>query len=323
GGHFSVTLPVKHRSEFTGGNISQYPGRLEAHGSQLVDANGEVVLLKGLMPPDPARLRSDGDFGQKLIAEMAGTGANVIRIPVHPENWVRDPDYLWRYLDPIVAWAGEADLYVIVDWHYIGNVASGAGPQMPDLEEKPMDLTLAFWRSTARYFRETPNVIFEIFNEPQSIAAAEWHSSATAIVRAIREQGADQLVIVGGLEYGKDLSWVLEHPIEDDNIAYASHVYPAHSHSSWPHWFGEVSGRYPVVITEWGFMDDNGDAAQSYLVGDPATYGDPFLSYLRDHQIGWVACWYDDQWLPAMFTDGRQGYTRYGEFVLQQLQEEK
>ncbi|MGE5462481.1 MAG: glycoside hydrolase family 5 protein, partial [Syntrophothermus sp.] len=206
GGHFSVTLPVKHRSEFTGGNISQYPGRLEAHGSQLVDANGEAVLLKGLMPPGPARLRSDGDFGQKLIAEMAGTGANVIRIPVHPENWVRDPDYLWRYLDPIVAWAGEADLYVIVDWHYIGNVATGAGQQMPDLEEKPMDLTLAFWRSTARYFRETPNVIFEIFNEPQSIAAAEWHSSATAIVRAIREQGADQLVIVGGLEYGKDLS---------------------------------------------------------------------------------------------------------------------
>jgi aryl-phospho-beta-D-glucosidase BglC (GH1 family) len=323
GGRFSITLPVEHKSVFAFDRTSQFPGRLYARGNRIVDANGRTVLLRGLMPPDPARLRLDGVFNQKFFAEMSTTGANVFRIPVHPENWVRDRDYLWRYLDPIVAWAGDSNIYVIIDWHYIGNVATGAGPEMPDIEPNPKDLTMEFWRSTAQYFRNVPNVIFEIFNEPQSIGAEEWHSNATDIIRAIREQGADQLVIVGGIDYGKDLSWVMDQPIPDENIAYASHIYPAHSSSSWGYWFGTVAEKYPVMITEWGFMEENGNSAQSYLAGDQITYGSPFLSYLSDRNIGWIACWYDDQWSPPMFTEGRKSYTRYGEFVMQQLKEEQ
>lgn len=323
GGRLSITLPVEHKAVFASDRTSQFPGRLYARGNRILDANGRTVLLKGLMPPDPARLRLDGVFDQKFFAGMATTGANVIRIPVHPQNWVQDQDYLWRYLDPIVAWAGDSNLYVIIDWHYIGNVATGAGPEMPDIDKNPKDLTLDFWRLTARYFRDVPNVIFEIFNEPQSIGAEEWHGNATQIMQAIREQGADQLVIVGGIDYGKDLSWVMDKPISDANIAYASHIYPAHPSSSWGRWFGTVAGKYPVVITEWGFMEKNGNSAQSYLVGDQTTYGDPFLSYLSNRNIGWVACWYDDQWFPPIFTEGRKGYTGYGEFVMRQLQEEQ
>ena len=318
GGHLTVTLPVEHKSRFSG-TPSQYPGRLSARGNQIVDTEGNVILLKGLMPPDPARLRAEGTFNRNFFTGMADTGANVIRIPVHPENWVRDPDYLWRYLDPIVTWAGESNLYVILDWHYIGNVATGAGPQMPDLDASPKELTLEFWRTTAGYFSQAPHVIFEIFNEPQSIRAADWQGSAEEIVQAIRGAGADQLVIVGGIDYGKDLSWVLEHPVRDANVAYASHIYPAHPRTSWQHWFGDVAEEYPVLITEWGFMSEAGDSSQAYLVGDPSTYGDPFLGYLSERNIGWVACWYDDKWLPPMFTENRKSYTQYGEFVLQQL----
>jgi aryl-phospho-beta-D-glucosidase BglC (GH1 family) len=321
GGHVSLLLPVEHKSEFSANTTSQFPDRLYARGNRLVDPAGSMILLEGLMPPDPAKLRQDGEFDQEYIAEMAGTGANVIRIPVHPENWVNDPDYLWRYLDPIVTWAGESNAYVIIDWHYIGNVATGAGPQMPDIDTNPKDLTLEFWQSTAYYFRNVPNVIFEIFNEPQSITAEEWRSNATEIIQEIRAQGADQLVIVGGIDYGKDLSWVLEHPIDDENVAYASHVYPAHPSSSWQHWFGRVAVKYPVLITEWGFMDDSETPSQAYLVGDEITYGNPFLTYLGKRNIGWVACWYDDEWAPPMFTEGGISYTGYGEFIIQRLNE--
>jgi hypothetical protein len=178
---------------------------------------------------------------------------------------------------------------------------------------------LEFWRLTAHYFRNAPNVIFEIFNEPQSIEPEEWRGNATQIIQAIRAQGADQLVIVGGIDYGKDLSWVMQHPIDDENIAYASHIYPAHPRSSWGHWFGTVAEKYPVVITEWGFMDDSKDPSQAYLVGDQIRYGDPFVTYLKEHNIGWVACWYDDEWAPPMFSEGRTSYTQYGEFIIQQL----
>lgn len=321
GGRFSFTPPVKHKAAFAAQDLSQFPGRLQARGNQIVDESGQAVVLRGLMPPDPARLRSDGDFNQAFFAGMAAAGADVIRIPVHPESWVDDPDYLWRYLDPVVTWAGESGQYVIIDWHFIGNVATGAGPQMPDLEADPLDLTLDFWRQTAGYFGEAPHVIFEIFNEPQSIGADEWQDSATEIVRAIRAEGAGQLVIVGGIDYGRDLSWVPGNPVEDGNVAYASHIYPAHPASGWGHWFGETAAQYPVLVTEWGFMEDNGDPAQSYLVGSQAGYGDPFLGFLRERGIGWAACWYDDEWLPPMFTKGREELTPYGRFVLEQLKE--
>jgi hypothetical protein len=210
-------------------------------------------------------------------------------------------------------------LYVIIDWHYIGNIVSGEGAQMPDIDEHAYDLTLEFWRITAHYFRSAPHVIFEVFNEPQGISARDWQSSASQIVQVIREQGADQMVIVGGIDHGKDLNWVLESPIQDHNVAYASHIYPVHSRASWQFYFGEVSEQHPVIMTEWGFIDESIDPSSAYLVGDVDTYGKPLLAYLDEHQAGWVACWYDDQWLPPMFQDGWQVYTDYGEFVLASL----
>jgi endoglucanase len=320
-GHLTITLPIKHTAAFVNGDVTSFPGKLQASGNQIINAEGNIVLLKGLMPPDPARLHSENKFSQDFFLGISETGANVIRIPVHPENWVKDKDYLWRYLDPIVTWAGDLNMYVIIDWHYIGNVATGAGPEMPDLAIKPKDLTLEFWQTTARYFCDVPNVIFEIFNEPQSIGAEEWQGNALEIIRAIRDQGASQLVIVGGIDYGKDLSWVMDHPIDDKNISYASHIYPVHASSQWTGLFGTVAGKYPVLITEWGFMDENRNTAQSYLAGDQTTYGEPFLGYLNARNIGWVACWYDDQWEPAMFTENWMSYTRYGEFVIQQLKQ--
>jgi endoglucanase len=43
------------------------------------------------------------------------------------------------------------------------------------------------------------------------------------------------------------------------------------------------------------------------------------MAYLSVHQMGWIACWYDDAWEPPMFTPGMQTPTHYGAFVLQQL----
>jgi hypothetical protein len=111
----------------------------------------------------------------------------------------------------------------------------------------------------------------------------------------------------------------MEHPIDDKNISYAAHIYPVHASSQWQHLFGTTAEKYPVLITEWGFMDEDRNATQSYLAGDRITYGEPFLEYLSARNIGWVACWYDDQWEPAMFTENWQGLTRYGEFVMRQL----
>lgn len=215
---------------------------------------------------------------------------------------------------------GENGMYVVIDLHYIGNIATGAGDEMIVLEEMtPRELSLAFWTQTKAYFKVAPHVIFEIFNEPAHIQAESWRENAQVLIGAIRAQGADQLIIAGGVEYSRDLSWVLDCPLQDSNLAYAAHIYPSHSQALWDYWFGDAAERYPVLLTEWGFMQPDGELKHDYLVGDAESYGEPLLAYAGERLSGWVACWYDDAWYPPMFTKGMKEATALGEFVLDRL----
>ncbi len=320
-GRLTVTLPVKHRPRFSA-DTAGYPVPLKVSGNRLVDAAGEPVLLRGLMAPDPARLAEKSKFEPSFYDGMAATGANVIRIPIHPERWERDPDYLWRYLDPLVAWNSENGVYTILDLHFIGNVETGGGDQMPDIQQPSKQFTLAFWQQVAGYFKDTPNVIFEIFNEPQSISPADWRRNAQEIVTVIRGTGAAQLILVGGVDYAKNLSWVLEQPVAGENIAYTTHIFPAHSQASWDTWFGETASQYPVLLTEWGWIESATSSAD-YLVGSQKAYGEMLIDYLTQRNMSWVACWYDDEWLPPMFEKGMKQMTPWGRFVSQQFSSEE
>jgi hypothetical protein len=315
-----IHMPVEQTERFEHEALASFPAALHVRGNRLVTARGEAVRLRGLMPSEPYELEGKERFDRAFFEEMAATGANVIRIPVHPHAWSQNADYLWRYLDPAVAWAGELGLYVIIDWHSIGNVETGEAPLLPELYSHTEGMTVEFWAQVAGYFRDTPHVLFEVFNEPQGISPKAWQRKATELVGVIREQGARQPAIAGGTDYARDLSWVLEMPIEDNNVVYASHIYPAHDQSLWGLYFGRVAERYPVLVSEWGFMEETQSAEQPYLNGSAAGYGEALMSYLEERQIGWVACWYDDEAEPPMLQPGWEGYTAYGEYVMDRLQ---
>jgi hypothetical protein len=317
-GSFSINLPVE-RTAFWSAPDAPMPQPLQVNGNKIVAPDGRAVTLRGVMPPDPARLRSDRRFKREFFEGIAATGANVVRIPVHPESWVRDPDYVWRYLDPVVTWTGELGLYVILDWHYIGNIATGEGENMPDIEQEPFALTLEFWRQVASRYAAAPHALFEIWNEPAEIEAAVWRSHAEQILAAIRATGARQVVIVGGTDWSRDLSEFTRAPLTDDQVAYATHVYPAHSAAMWDFWFGRLAESHPVLLTEWGYMDENRAEGPAYLRGNEEKYGAPLMRYAEERGMGWVACWYDDEWLPPMYGKGMTDLTQFGGFIMREL----
>lgn len=317
-GNGKLVVPIKQKDFYKNDKQSKFPSRLHVKKNQIVDAQNKAIIFKGLMAPDPQRLDVDKKFNKKYYDRMWTTGANVIRVPVHPDRWINDKYYIWRYLDNIVTWAGEAGVYVIIDWHYIGNIATGEGNEMPKIKEKPRDLTMKFWEQTSRYFKDTPNVIFEIYNEPANIAIEDWYKNAKDIIKTIRNAGAEQMILVGGIDYSYDLSWVNKEPILDNNAAYTSHVFPIKN--NWDYNFGDIAKAYPVVVTEWGFMDENrNQTKQKYLIANEDSFGRPLLEYMENKGIGWVACWYDDGWEPPMFKKNYNGYTNYGNFILKAL----
>lgn len=317
-GDFRFKPPVRRDEQFDLQSLHGAPSALHVEGNRLIDADGQVVILRGVMVQDPDELDRRGYFHREWFEQVQSLGANVVRIPVHPERWYRDADYLWRYLRPAVRWAGELGMYVIIDLHYIGNISSGAGEHMPDIPVDAATLSRDFWQLTARYFKDTPHVLFEIFNEPAEISEAAWRPAAQELVDVIRAQGAVQPVIVSGLEWTSNLRMYLQQPIQDRNAVYAAHIYPQHSSRLWSVWFGDLAQQAPVIISEWGFMDENRLEGPDFLRGDAATYGRPLLDYLKQNGIGWVACWFDDAWLPPMRTaDGQM--TVFGQFVVDHL----
>lgn len=314
-----LKLPVEQTAVFTHDAIATFPAPLHADGNQLVNAQGDAVRLQGIMPVDPAVLHNQNRFNRRYFEELAATGANVIRLPVHPHYWETNPDYLWRYIEPAAAWSGELGMYLIIDWHSIGNPKLGTAPLMPELYNHDWEMTTAFWTAVATHFHDTPHVLFEIFNEPQAIRPNQWQPAATELAAIIRAQNAQQPIIVGGVDYAKDLRWVLENPIPDNNVAYAAHIYPQHNRLTWPLYFGDVAAHYPVLITEWGFMDEVTSENQSDLLsGTAESYGQPLLTYMAEHNIGWTACWYDTIWEPPMLDNGRHP-NNFGTFVLEAL----
>lgn len=102
-----LLLPIKHTSAtFVSSAFADFPQPLHVEGNKICDDSNSGIKLKGVMFPDPATLSSrnklDKDRFANLISDIKGTGANVIRVPVQPDHWTADKDYLWRNLSPIV-----------------------------------------------------------------------------------------------------------------------------------------------------------------------------------------------------------------------------
>jgi len=131
--HFRIPLPVEYKEYFERHGMTGFPSALHVEGNRLATSRGDAVRLRGLMPADPYELEGEDHLERVFLKDIASSGANVVRIPVHLHSWTENPDYLWRYLDPIVGWAGELGLYAIIDWHSIGNVETGEAPLLPEL----------------------------------------------------------------------------------------------------------------------------------------------------------------------------------------------
>lgn len=308
-----LILPVEKKESFVAESYENYPTRLCVSGNKIIDENKNEIVLKGLMAPDPQKILREGNFSKAYYDGIFSFGGNAIRVPVHPDMYVTDEYYMWRFLDQIVGWAGECGQYVIIDWHYIGNPVTGDGKEMPDMQKNHMELTKQFWEQTASYFKDATNVIFEIYNEPACIGSASWEGAAKEITNVIRESGANQLIIIGSPDYSYNLRWIKESSISDPNVAYSVHVFP--NKTLWKKKLSEIQDEVPLIVTEWGYIDSDISARQSYLKGSRKSFGEPFVDYLADNNIGWVACWYDDGWEPPIFSDENNSLTEWGKFL--------
>jgi endoglucanase len=299
---------------------------ITVRGNRFVSSSGDTVVFRGIATSDPDKLERQGRWTRELFEKLHEMGATVVRIPIHPQAWrERTPETYLKLLDQAVTWSTELGMYLMIDWHTIGNLKMGLfqDPYYNTSEQE----TYEFWRTIARHYRghHTP-AFYELFNEPTlfngqlgRMSWSEWKTINENMISLIRAYDPGKVILVAGLDWAYDLTPLHIEPIEAEGIAYVSHPYP-HKRTKpyepkWEEDFGFASERYPVFVTEFGFTLGKGGNA------DNGDYGTAIINYMESKGMSWVAWVFDTDWHPRLL-ESWDGYrlTESGEFFRQALQ---
>lgn len=291
---------------------------VKVEGNRFVTADGRTILFRGVSISDPDKIEKQGHWNKEHFKHISDLGAMIVRIPVHPVAWrERTPEKYLKLLDKAVEWCTDLKMYIIIDWHTIGNLGM-------ELFQDPMYITTKqetyqFWRTIASHFSGNNTVAFyELFNEPTiyrgqlgSLPWSEWKKINENMISLIRAYDTETIPLVAGLDWAYDLSPLRDDPVNAQGIGYVTHPYAFKRGQPWePRWeenFGFAASQYPVVATEFGLHTSQGSP-------DYQDYGNRIIKYLEGRGISWM-CWvYDPDWWPQLLKSWNYDLTEGGIF---------
>lgn len=305
--------------------------QIRVKGNNFVGPDDKPMIFRGLNASDPERLAGIGRWDSTYFKEIKNWGANIARFPVHPTAWRRQgKERYLKLLDDGVRWASEQGIYVIIDWHSIGNLRTEM--YQDEIYETTQKETFEFWRTMAKHFKGNTTVaFFELFNEPTTFNGqlgtctwADWKALNEEMIGIIRAHGNTAIPLVAGFNWAYDLTEIEQNPIAAEGIGYVSHPYPMKRDKPWEaQWtkdWGFAKAKYPVMLTEIGFSGAEEPGAHIPVISDES-YGDAITKYCDDTGISWVVWVFDPQWAPRLFTDWNFTLTRHGKYFKKALSE--
>jgi aryl-phospho-beta-D-glucosidase BglC (GH1 family) len=278
----------------------------------------------------------DSPSDEASIAAIAAWHANAVRIPLNEDCWLGingAPAATTAYHEVIRDYVNRLHahgLYAILDLHWIapGNTLSHDGPGRAGyFEMADEDHTPSFWRSIATFFKTDHATLFDLYNEPFGVSWQCWRNGCVAprgfqtagmqqLINVIRQTGATQPVMLGGLKTGSEdgQQWLENRPTDPASQLVASvHAYNQAYVGYFNSNIGAVAQHVPVVIGETGEFDcstkylevllpwatshnvsylawswftgkcDTEPALISNYNGTPTAYGIGYREYLRSH----------------------------------------
>jgi endoglucanase len=245
----------------------------------------------------------DDHFTDRDFDLIKSWGATAVRLPLSQAGWLGrtcpGAGYV-RSVDDAIAKINARGMYAIADLHWTDAQGRSPCPAVCLTGQQPMPDadSLVFWRQVAQRYAASPGVIFGLFNEPHDVSWGCWRDGGCDVwpaaltggilgfkavgmqqlYEAVRAQGAENLVLVGGLQYAYDLSGVgAGFALAGRNIAYDTHVYTLFHNTTtdWDKGFGVLTDSHPVVSTEFGSNDCSADVTARLLKYFEAPMGRP------------------------------------------------
>lgn len=304
--------------------------KISVKGNSFVTQSGNPIVFRGLNTSDPDKLEKDGHWDLEYFQEIKKWGATLVRFPVHPKAWRErgENEYL-KLLDKGIQWATDLGLYIIIDWHSIGNLKEEKF--YLDIYETSMEETKHFWKTMSNKYKDNSTVaFFEIFNEPTTnggtlgkVTWDEWKEINENLIAIIRENGCKTIPLVAGFNWGYNLKPINKKPINAKEIGYVSHPYPQKREHPWnDKWtedWGFAAEKYPIILTEIGFCEPDDEGAHVPVIGDES-YGDAIKEYSDDRGISYMIWVFDPNWSPRLFNNWNFEPSKHGKYFKNAMQ---
>jgi hypothetical protein len=272
---------------------------LRVQGNHIVDMNDKTVILKGLNTTYISVLKQEGHWNEDYFNQMSLWGAKLIRLAVNPGSYrASGKESTLLDIDQAVVWAKKYDMYIMIDWHCIGNPVSGVF-QYPEDGTTKAEMK-EFWGAVAQRYKKEPCVAFyEIFNEAASMSYAgggslswdTWKNFCDEVIDAIYAENPNAIPVVGGLDWSYNFRDAAGSPMRNKGVAFAAHPYPGHAAQPWEqNWendFGFMADKYPVILTEFGYDPNDIILPSVYKADDD--YGRRILAFAASHGMSWTA----------------------------------
>lgn len=228
-------------------------GRLHVEGTQLTDEHNNPVRLIGLSTYwlNPFRQLLNYDAFKTLRDDW---GANCIRLPIMTFIYYRGHDIveMEELLEQCVADATKLGMYVIIDWHVLG-------------EQNPLngsEHAAAFFEKYAAKYAGQGNILYEICNEPNN-EGGSWENITTysdRIIPIIRQNSPDSVVLVGTPSWSQFVDVAADSPLPYDNIMYSLHFYGAtHKQDLRDRAIYANKKHLPLFVNEFGLCSCTGN----------------------------------------------------------------
>lgn len=327
---------------FGGGSEMPKSAMLKVSGNRLVDQNGKKIWLQGLSIPSMEWLPTGEHIQESFVEAIKTWKSNCIRLPLKGTFWFgtgkwqgSDPaagaEKYRTLVDSLVCYATSNGCYVVLDLHEY---------------KAPTSKHAEFWKSAAARYANHPGVMFDILNEPHGISWDEWRDGGKlagekregavdenteakdvtdsigmqALVNVVRETGAKNIIIAGGLDWAYTLTGILEgYALKDpsgNGIMYSSHIYPWKS--GWQKHVLDAAEKYPIFVGEVGCSDKKMPFEKE--VKDPYAWAPDMLACIQKNKLNWTAWSFHPKASPCVISDWDYTPTPYwGAFVLDAL----
>lgn len=233
-----------------GSPVERY-GQLRIEGNKMVGKDGKPVQLRGMSFFWSQWLDGSKFYHSETVHWLTEDWrCTIVRAAMAVEHggYLTSPDLQKQRVETIVDAAIEAGIYVIIDYH-------------SHKAHENQEAAVTFFGEMAKKYGDYPNVIYEIYNEPEQVSwSAVVKPYSEAVIAAIREHDPDNIIVCGTPFWCQNVDEAANDPVEGDNIAYSLHFYAAsHKQGIRNKAKSALEKGVAVFVTEYGTAEHTGD----------------------------------------------------------------